>query len=75
MLLGRPPHPDPPTNRSLIPSQLQRARVRLQVAAHDLGGHRLLQRGLVHAAEDSPQRAGDIARHPAEGGGAGGRLQ
>ncbi|CAF87822.1 unnamed protein product, partial [Tetraodon nigroviridis] len=51
------------------------AGVRLQVPAHHLGGHRLLQRGLVHPAEDRPQRAGDVAGHPAEGGGAGGRLQ
>lgn len=69
--------PDPPStlprsNQACLPLQLQKAQVRLQVPADDLGDHRLLQRGVVHPAEDGSQRAGDVAGHPAEGGGAGG---
>ena len=61
--------------RILPKLQLQRSEVWLPVPAHNIRGHRLLQWGLVHPAADGPQRAGDVARHPAEGSGAGGRLQ
>lgn len=49
------------------PPQVPQQEVQLPRSAHHLRHHRLLQRGLVHPAEDHPQRAGDHARRAAEG--------